>query len=486
MPFGGDAREIKHLVPRGLPVPLWMVGAGMLVAFLVFAWLYVRWSLAIPSLALEGVSLTEAARRSVRRTRGAFWSIARAHLRHYVMVALISIALIALLRLALRPLIAALLQRAPESGPIALAVLVVSLSTLLGTLSSSRPRASSRSPSYTTSRSAAKSLASRSSPRPTSGAASGSHSGSSSSGPARLRGRRRGWRFRASKRSSSASRGTRSSRRTVAGRSKRPRTRSRPCGMRSRFGAEVAEMDVQQAKDGTIVVVHDPNLKRLAGVDQNVGELTFAELARLDVGSHFSPEFANERIPTLEQMLDAAQGRHPGGHRDQDQQARDRLLRRRRDPAPPAEGLRRRCMLTSLEPPFLQRIRELAPKIKLGAIITAKVGSASDLDVDFYCVQPLIASSDFIREAHADRREVQVWTINEPDDISRFADRSVDVILSDTPRVARDGPGRPHADGRPRGAARRLFRPGSRAHARTSLHFASHRRIECPRFARWP
>ena len=134
LPFGGDAREIKHLVPRGLPVPLWMVGAGMLVAFLVFAWLYVRWSLAIPSLALEGVSLTEAARRSVQRTRGSFWKIARAHLRHYVMIAFISIALITLLRVALRPLIAALLQSAPKSGPIALAILVVSLSTLLGTL----------------------------------------------------------------------------------------------------------------------------------------------------------------------------------------------------------------------------------------------------------------------------------------------------------------------------------------------------------------
>ena len=223
-------------------------------------------------------------------------------------------------------------------------------------------------------------------------------------------------------------------------------------------GAEFAEMDVQQAKDGTVVVVHDPNLKRLAGVDQNVGELTFAELPRLDVGSHFSPKFANERIPSLEQMLDAAKGRIQvsieikTNKRETDTFVADviQLLQRK--------GFADGCMLTSLEPPFLRRVRQLAPKIKLGAIITAKVGSASDLDVDFYCVQPLIASSDFIRQAHAERREVQVWTINDRDDISRFADRSVDVILTDTPRVAREVlDARTPMDGL-RGAARRLFR----------------------------
>lgn len=67
--------------------------------------------------------------------------------------------------------------------------------------------------------------------------------------------------------------------------------------------ADGAEIDVQISKDGVPVVIHDEDTERVAGHKALVSEQTLAELKELDVGSWKSPEFAAERIPTLEEVL---------------------------------------------------------------------------------------------------------------------------------------------------------------------------------------
>lgn len=76
-------------------------------------------------------------------------------------------------------------------------------------------------------------------------------------------------------------------------------------------GADGVEFDVQLAKDGVPVVIHDTTLKRTAGRAANVADLTSAALANMDVGSWFNKrfphraraEFESEGIPTLESVL---------------------------------------------------------------------------------------------------------------------------------------------------------------------------------------
>src|SRR5262249_22055869 len=66
-------------------------------------------------------------------------------------------------------------------------------------------------------------------------------------------------------------------------------------------GADYVEMDVQQTADGVVVLLHDRDLKRVAGVSRRLDELSYDEVRKLDVGSWFDPAFAGERVPTLEQ-----------------------------------------------------------------------------------------------------------------------------------------------------------------------------------------
>ena len=74
-------------------------------------------------------------------------------------------------------------------------------------------------------------------------------------------------------------------------------------------GADYAEIDVQETADGHVVLLHDTDLERIAGVDRKIWEVELAELKRYDAGSWFGEAFRKERVPTLEEAIDLVSGR---------------------------------------------------------------------------------------------------------------------------------------------------------------------------------
>jgi len=62
-----------------------------------------------------------------------------------------------------------------------------------------------------------------------------------------------------------------------------------------RQGADMVEIYLRRTRDGEIVVLHDPTLTRLWGLEQKVTDLDLAALA--DVGQ------GNERIPSYRDVL---------------------------------------------------------------------------------------------------------------------------------------------------------------------------------------
>ncbi len=65
------------------------------------------------------------------------------------------------------------------------------------------------------------------------------------------------------------------------------------------------ELDVQTTSDGQLVVFHDPDLKRLAGVDLKISETTYEELLRHPLGR------SDERIPLFADVLALVAGQVP-------------------------------------------------------------------------------------------------------------------------------------------------------------------------------
>ncbi|MBW6463669.1 MAG: glycerophosphodiester phosphodiesterase [Firmicutes bacterium] len=70
------------------------------------------------------------------------------------------------------------------------------------------------------------------------------------------------------------------------------------------IGADGFEFDLQLSRDNVPVVIHDEMLERTTNGNGLVKDYTLDELKAFDAGSWFSPEFAGETIPTLEEVFE--------------------------------------------------------------------------------------------------------------------------------------------------------------------------------------
>jgi glycerophosphoryl diester phosphodiesterase len=77
-------------------------------------------------------------------------------------------------------------------------------------------------------------------------------------------------------------------------------------------GADYIEIDLQMTADGVLVTLHDKTLNRTADAPEGVPERycrglvskkTLEQIKMCDAGSWFSPEYAGEQIPTLEEIF---------------------------------------------------------------------------------------------------------------------------------------------------------------------------------------
>ncbi|MHB8417464.1 MAG: glycerophosphodiester phosphodiesterase [Myxococcales bacterium] len=70
------------------------------------------------------------------------------------------------------------------------------------------------------------------------------------------------------------------------------------------LGADGVELDVMRCGSGEVVVVHDPELSRLAGQPVQVAAAPWSVLRGLDVGSWFDRRFAGTRLLLLQEALE--------------------------------------------------------------------------------------------------------------------------------------------------------------------------------------
>jgi len=193
---------------------------------------------------------------------------------------------------------------------------------------------------------------------------------------------------------------------------------------------------VLQAGDGTLVVTHDTNLRRVSGVDLDVWEASAEQISALEAGSHFDETFRGEPVPSLDQVLEALKGRLRL-NLELKTHGRERGFADAVIEAIQRHGVSETCVVTSLDADLLREVRGMSPGLRLGLILTATSVWAPPVDVDLYSVEQEVATMAFIRLAHQEGREVHVWTVNTRADMERFIARGTDSLITDHPRLAR-------------------------------------------------
>ena len=202
-------------------------------------------------------------------------------------------------------------------------------------------------------------------------------------------------------------------------------------------GADSAEIDVQETKDGVLVLLHDESLKRITRMDKNIWEVTYEEIRELDAGSSFGKEYQGEKIPTLEEVLNFCRGRLDLNieikYNGKNKGIVQRVIQVIRE-----NHFEENCVVTSMSYQFLEQIKETAPEIRTGYIMTMSYGSISEAAAaDFFSVRYDYITERFVREAHALGKEVHAWTVNYRGNIRRMLDMGVDDIITDDPVLVR-------------------------------------------------
>lgn len=75
------------------------------------------------------------------------------------------------------------------------------------------------------------------------------------------------------------------------------------------WGVDYVEIDVSTSKDGVLYLFHGPDVDRTTNGTGYIHDLTAAEIDLLDAGSWFSPQFAGERVPRLDEFLPWIKGK---------------------------------------------------------------------------------------------------------------------------------------------------------------------------------
>ena len=220
-----------------------------------------------------------------------------------------------------------------------------------------------------------------------------------------------------------------------------------------RFGADGLEIDVQLSADGVPVVIHDQTLDRTTDRTGLVQSLTAAELARVDAGYRFTVDgrhpFRGQRVgvPLLDEVL----AKYP--------QTRVIIEMKGGQPAlasAVAASIRKagaidRSCVGSFYQSSIDAIRAADPDVITSASqrearwtlhrswvrwpwISRQPYAA--FQVPEHAGRMRVVSRAFVRQVHQQGQVLQVWVVNEADQIRRLLDWGVDGIISDRPDIA--------------------------------------------------
>jgi glycerophosphoryl diester phosphodiesterase len=194
------------------------------------------------------------------------------------------------------------------------------------------------------------------------------------------------------------------------------------------LGADWIEIDVY-CIDQHLVVFHDETLERTTNGTGYLSDKTFPYLRSLDAGE-------GERIPTLEEVLDAIAARAGINIEIKGPNAAPAVVNAIRDRVASGWGIDR-FLVSSFDYREIGLVRDLDQNVRIGVLLDGICNAYPTIaeTVDAYSVHQNIDYIDdrFVRDAHDRGLRVLVYTVNRPEQIRAMASMGVDGVFTDYP-----------------------------------------------------
>ena len=192
--------------------------------------------------------------------------------------------------------------------------------------------------------------------------------------------------------------------------------------------AAYAEMDILLTKDHQFVVLHDYNLKRLAGVDKDVKDMTLAEVQGLKI----QQDGHTSHIPSFEEYVKRAKELKMKllvelkPHGTEPENYVDLFVQKMRD-----LGIEKDYPAMSLDLSVMEKVEKKAPEIKTGYVIPIQFGRFENNLVDFFAIEDFSYQEELVTQAHEMKKELYVWTINDKQKLTKYLQQPIDGLITD-------------------------------------------------------
>jgi glycerophosphoryl diester phosphodiesterase len=178
------------------------------------------------------------------------------------------------------------------------------------------------------------------------------------------------------------------------------------------LGCDGFEFDVRRTADNHAVICHDPQYS-----SHEISSASYAQIRQLALLDDVLARYAGRafldielKVPGLEESTLAALDRH---------------------------DLRSGFVISSFFPRILQQLHSVKARVPLGFLCDRDSSLAHwrELAVDYVIPHFSLLTRGVVSELHATSKRVLVWTVNNPEDMSRLRDWEVDGIISDNPAL---------------------------------------------------
>ena len=235
-----------------------------------------------------------------------------------------------------------------------------------------------------------------------------------------------------------------------AGRGPKPNDTLEAALHSDQLGADVLEIDIHASRDGVLVLSHDDSVDAMTDGTGLIREMTFAELQQLDAAAGFDagdgPSLRNTgvRIPALEAVFESLpRARYIIEIKQQQPSIAAALCSMIRK-----HGLQRQVLVASFGSQAIMEFRSGCPEVATSLsqpettwlVVLQKLGLAHLYPLQGVALQVPMASSGltivtsrFVRDMQERGLRVQVWTINDAQQMRELIEQDVDGIITDYP-----------------------------------------------------
>lgn len=203
------------------------------------------------------------------------------------------------------------------------------------------------------------------------------------------------------------------------------------------LGVDWLETDVQQTKDGVLVLFHDNDIKRITGLEGTIADYTYEELLAMDFGGWFSEGYAGTKIPTLQELCDLIRDDDVKvylelkdiGEVDGFVESVYRTIEE--------NGLHDRVVYASFNYGYLQQFKNLDASVPI--LCNTMVGNTSiltDTPAEYYGINTENATRELVQAIHDAGSKVFVWTPDEAGQIQNLYRMGVDGVCTNQSGIA--------------------------------------------------